>query len=192
MDTMAVGSGVQYVDAKAGARRGRRDRAATELLRGDRRPRLCTALWPTNLARMLIVAFDPVAAGLLKTPGQCGADVVVGEGQPFGTPMSFGGPYLGLFACRAEHVRKLPGRLVGESNDAEGRRAYVTTLRTREQDIRREKATSNVCTNQTLIAVTAAIQMAWLGTDGLREMALAVCPGHSLFARAVGRSRRRD
>ncbi len=121
---------------------------------------------------LLLVAFDPVAAGILKTPGSYGADVVVGEGQPFGTPLSFGGPYLGLFACRTEHVRRLPGRLVGETVDVEGRRAYVTTLRTREQDIRREKASSNVCTNQTLIAVVCAIQLSWLGTTGLREMAL--------------------
>ena len=121
---------------------------------------------------LLVVAFDPVAAGALKTPGAYGADVVVGEGQPFGTPLSFGGPYLGLFACRMEHVRRLPGRLVGETVDTEGRRAYVTTLRTREQDIRREKASSNVCTNQTLIAVVCAIQLGWLGTSGLRELAL--------------------
>jgi glycine dehydrogenase subunit 1 len=121
---------------------------------------------------LLLVAFDPVAAGLLRTPGSYGADVVVGEGQPFGTPLSFGGPYLGLFACRQEHVRRLPGRLVGETLDVEGRRSYVTTLRTREQDIRREKASSNVCTNQTLIAVVCAIQLAWLGTPGLRELAL--------------------
>lgn len=121
---------------------------------------------------LLAVAFDPVAAGLLRTPGSLGADVVVGEGQPFGTPLSFGGPYLGLFACRLAHVRRLPGRLVGETVDGGGRRAYVTTLRTREQDIRREKASSNVCTNQTLVAVVCAIQLSWLGTAGLRELAL--------------------
>jgi glycine dehydrogenase subunit 1 len=121
---------------------------------------------------LLVVAFDPVSAGVLKTPGSYGADVVVGEGQSFGTPLSFGGPYLGLFACRMEHVRRLPGRLVGETVDTHDRRAYVTTLRTREQDIRREKASSNVCTNQTLIAVVCAIQLGWLGTSGLRELAL--------------------
>src|SRR5438067_1101457 len=121
---------------------------------------------------LLLVAFDPVAAGLLRSPGDFGADVVVGEGQPFGTPLSFGGPYLGLFACKRDRVRRLPGRLVGETVDADGRRAYVTTLRTREQDIRREKASSNVCTNQTLIAVCCAIQLGWLGTTGLRELAL--------------------
>src|SRR5437588_4376929 len=126
---------------------------------------------------LLLVAFDPVAAGLLRSPGAYGADVVVGGGQPFGTPLSFGGPYLGLFACRQEHVRRLPGRLVGETVDADGRRAYVTTLRTREQDIRREKASSNVCTNQTLIAVCCAVHMAWLGTSGLRELALRCARG---------------
>jgi glycine dehydrogenase subunit 1 len=120
---------------------------------------------------LLVVAFDHVAAGILRAPGSYGADVVVGEGQPFGTPLSFGGPYLGLFSCRLEHIRRLPGRLVGETVDAEGRRAYVTTLRTREQDIRREKASSNVCTNQTLIAVCCAIQLSWLGTSGLAELA---------------------
>jgi glycine dehydrogenase subunit 1 len=130
------------------------------------------AAWARANDAMLLVAFDPVAAGLLRSPGSYGADVVVGEGQPFGTPLSLGGPYLGLFACRLEHVRRLPGRLVGETVDTEGRRAYVTTLRTREQDIRREKASSNVCTNQTLIAVCCAIQLAWLGTSGLRELAL--------------------
>ena len=123
---------------------------------------------------LTVAVVDPVALGLLKPPA---ADVAVGEGQPFGTPLSFGGPYLGLFATRMQHVRRLPGRLVGETVDTEGRRAYVTTLRTREQDIRREKASSNVCTNQTLIAVAWAIQLSWLGTSGLREMALRCAQG---------------
>ena len=134
---------------------------------------------------LLVVAFDPVASGVLRTPGSYGADVVVGEGQPFGTPLSFGGPYLGLFACKSEHVRRLPGRLVGETVDVEGRRAYVTTLRTREQDIRREKASSNVCTNQTLIAITCAIQLSWLGTTGLRELALRCARGTRYTREAV-------
>jgi glycine dehydrogenase subunit 1 len=121
---------------------------------------------------LLVVAFDPVCSGILKSPAQWGADVVVGEGQALGTALSFGGPYLGLFACNLDHVRRLPGRLVGETSDADGRRAYVTTLRAREQDIRREKATSNVCTNQTLMAVTAAVQLGWLGSSGLAEIAL--------------------
>jgi glycine dehydrogenase subunit 1 len=120
----------------------------------------------------LVVCFDPVSAGLLRPPGELGADVVVGEGQPFGTALGFGGPYLGLFACRRADVRRIPGRIVGETLDREGRHAYVMTLRAREQDIRRERASSNVCTNQTLMAVTAAIHLSWLGPDGLREVAL--------------------
>ena len=124
-------------------------------------------------------------------PARYGADVVVGEGQPFGTPLSLGGPYLGLFACRLEHVRRLPGRLVGETVDTEGRRAYVTTLRTREQDIRREKASSNVCTNQTLIAVCCAIQLSWLGTTGLRELALRCARATRYTPRGAARARRR-
>ena len=133
----------------------------------------------------LLVAIDPVAAGLLRTAGEDGADVVVGEGQPFGTPLSFGGPYLGLFACRMEHVRRLPGRLVGRTVDVEDRPAYVTTLRAREQDIRREKASSNVCTNQTLIAVACMIQMAWLGTSGLRELAIRCARGTRYTREAI-------
>ncbi|MHB8456927.1 MAG: PLP-dependent aminotransferase family protein, partial [Acidimicrobiales bacterium] len=120
----------------------------------------------------LVVCYDPIASGLLRTPGSFGADVAVGEGQALGVALGFGGPYLGLFSCRASDVRRLPGRLVGETVDTAGQRAYVTTLRAREQDIRREKASSNVCTNQTLMAVTAAIQLSWLGSAGLREIAL--------------------
>ncbi|MGA7834959.1 MAG: aminomethyl-transferring glycine dehydrogenase subunit GcvPA, partial [Acidimicrobiales bacterium] len=131
---------------------------------------------------LFVVGADPVAAGVLKTAGQWGADVFVGEGQAFGTPLSFGGPYLGLFACSEDQVRRLPGRIVGETVDSSDRRAFVTTLRAREQDIRREKATSNVCTNQTLMAVTAAIQLGWLGTYGLREVATRCARGaHYLY-----------
>jgi glycine dehydrogenase subunit 1 len=125
----------------------------------------------------LVVAFDHLAAGIVKSPGEWGADVVVGEGQCFGTPMALGGPYLGLFSCNLNDVRRLPGRVVGETVDLEGKRSYVTTLRTREQDIRREKASSNICTNQTLIAVTAAIQLGWLGSNGIRDMALRCARG---------------
>ena len=125
-----------------------------------------------RLGARLVVCADPVAAGLLRSPGELGADIVVGEGQAFGMALSFGGPYLGLFACRSTDVRRLPGRLVGETLDHDGRLAYVATLRAREQDIRRERASSNVCTNQTLMAVTAAIQLGWLGQAGLREVAL--------------------
>ncbi len=126
---------------------------------------------------LLVVGADPLAAGLLRSAGDWGADVMVGEGQVFGTALGFGGPYLGLFASAAAHVRRLPGRLVGETVDVDGRRAYVTTLRAREQDIRREKATSNVCTNQTLMAVTAAVQLGWLGTSGLTEVAIRCARG---------------
>ena len=136
---------------------------------------------------LFVVGADPVAAGVLKTAGQWGADVFVGEGQAFGTPLSFGGPYLGLFACTAAQVRRLPGRIVGETVDSSDRRAFVTTLRAREQDIRREKATSNVCTNQTLMAVTAAIQLGWLGTYGLREVATHCAQGaHYLYEGLLG------
>jgi glycine dehydrogenase subunit 1 len=132
----------------------------------------------------LVVVFDHLAAGVVKSPGEWGADVVVGEGQCFGTPMALGGPYLGLFSCRMDDVRRVPGRIVGETVDVEGKRAYVTTLRTREQDIRREKASSNICTNQTLIAVTAAIQLGWLGSNGIREMALR-CARATRYAREL-------
>jgi glycine dehydrogenase subunit 1 len=126
---------------------------------------------------LLVGAFDPVAAGLLRTPGEEGADVAVAEGQPLGAPLAFGGPYLGMLAVAGEHVRRLPGRLVGRTADGDGRTAYVTTLRAREQDIRREKASSNICTNQTLVAVAAMVQLAWLGTHGLRELALRCARG---------------
>ncbi|HUY87016.1 MAG TPA: aminomethyl-transferring glycine dehydrogenase subunit GcvPA [Acidimicrobiales bacterium] len=126
---------------------------------------------------LLILAIDPVSAGVLRSAGEFGADVAIGEGQVFGTALGFGGPYLGLFTCSMEHLRRLPGRLVGETSDTHGRRAYVTTLRAREQDIRREKASSNVCTNQTLMAITAAIQLAWLGTKGLRSLAVRCAQG---------------
>jgi glycine dehydrogenase subunit 1 len=126
---------------------------------------------------LFILGADPVAAGVLKTAGQWGADIFVGEGQPFGTPLAYGGPFLGLFACTEAQTRRLPGRIVGETVDSNDRRSFVTTLRAREQDIRREKATSNVCTNQTLMAVTAAIQLGWLGTQGLREVATRCAQG---------------
>jgi glycine dehydrogenase subunit 1 len=131
---------------------------------------------------LMVVGADPLAAGLLRSAGSWGADVMVGEGQMFGTSLGFGGPYLGLFACSTAHVRRLPGRLVGETVDVDNRTAYVTTLRAREQDIRREKATSNVCTNQTLMAVTAAIQLGWLGTSGLVEVATR-CARATRYAR---------
>jgi glycine dehydrogenase subunit 1 len=120
---------------------------------------------------LFIVSFDPISCGLLKRPGQYDADIAVAEGQCLGNPMGFGGPYVGLLACRDKYVRKVPGRLVGQTVDRGGRRCWVLTLQTREQHIRREKATSNICTNQGLIALRAAVYLAALGPQGLRETA---------------------
>ena len=120
---------------------------------------------------LLIVKLEPTAVGLLATPGVQGADIVVGDGQSLGQGLQFGGPTVGFLACAASHVRRLPGRVVGQTVDADGRRGYVMTLRTREQDIRRERATSNICTNQTLCAVAATVHLSWLGPQGLRELA---------------------
>ncbi len=120
---------------------------------------------------LLVVAADPVALVLLRSPGELGADIVVAEGQPFGNAPSFGGPVVGLFAARQKLVRKMPGRIVGATVDTEDRRGYVLTLQTREQQIRRAKATSNICTNQGLNALAATIHLSLLGREGLREVA---------------------
>ena len=120
---------------------------------------------------LLVQVFDPISLGLLRRPGDLGADIAVAEGQSLGTPMQYGGPYLGIMACREPFVRRLPGRIAGETVDRRGRRCWVLTLQTREQHIRREKATSNICTNQGLFALRAAIYLAVMGPQGLRETA---------------------
>jgi glycine dehydrogenase subunit 1 len=122
-------------------------------------------------ALLIAVVTEPVALGAIKSPGEMGADIVVGEGQSIGVGLQFGGPYVGLFACREKHVRQMPGRLAGETVDAEGKRGFVLTLSTREQHIRREKATSNICTNSGLCALAFSVHMTLLGEKGLRQLA---------------------
>ncbi len=119
---------------------------------------------------LLVMVVDPLSLGVLKRPGELGADVVVAEGQALGSPMQYGGPYLGVMACRDKFVRRLPGRLAGQTVDRRGRRCWVLTLQTREQHIRREKATSNICTNQGLFALRAAIYLTFMGPHGVREV----------------------
>jgi glycine dehydrogenase subunit 1 len=122
-------------------------------------------------ALLIAVVTEPVALGLINAPGEMGADIVVGEGQSIGVGLQFGGPYVGLFATREKFVRQMPGRLAGETVDAEGKRGFVLTLSTREQHIRREKATSNICTNSGLCALAFSVHMTLLGEKGLRQLA---------------------
>ena len=124
-----------------------------------------------NSSAAVVQAFDPISVGMLKRPGDYGVDVAVAEGQSLGTPMQYGGPFLGVFACKSTFVRKIPGRVVGQTVDRRGNRCFVLTLQTREQHIRREKATSNICTNQGLLALRASTYLALMGPQGMKEAA---------------------
>ena len=136
--------------------------------------------------QLITVTNEPLSLALLRPPGEFGADIAVGEGQSLGVPMSLGGPAFGFLACQKKFVRNIPGRLVGETIDSEGRRGFVLTLATREQHIRREKATSNICTSQTLCALAATVYMALLGKSGLRRIAeINVARAHDVKARLL-------
>ncbi len=132
----------------------------------------------------LIMSCNPIALAVMKTPGECGADIAVGEGQPLGLPLNFGGPYLGFMAADEKMVRKLPGRIVGETTDLNGERCFVLTMQAREQHIRREKASSNICSNEALCALTATVYLAAMGPEGLKKTA-RMCHDKAAYLRSV-------
>jgi glycine cleavage system P protein (glycine dehydrogenase) subunit 1 len=138
-------------------------------------------------ALLVVAVTEAMSLGLLKSPGACGADIVVAEGQSFGVPLSFGGPYVGLFATREKYARQIPGRLVGEAYDKKGRRGFVLTLATREQHIRREKATSNICTNEGLIALAATVYLETMGRRGVQEAAKQCAQKAAYAARQISK-----
>ena len=153
-------------------RRGHRRRlpAAAELPRRGRGHRGARRARPKEVGALVVVACDPIALSVLKPPGECGADVAVGEGQPLGNRLDYGGPSFGFFCATEEHIRRMPGRIAGETTDVDGRRGFVLTLQTREQHIRREKATHNICTAQALNALAGMIHLSWLGKRGFVEL----------------------
>ncbi len=146
-------------------------------------PAICSVAKEAGAAA--IVSCDPISLGFLEAPGAYGADIVVGDGQALGTGLNFGGPSFGFFAADQKYLRRLPGRIVGETTDSDGRRGWVLTLQTREQHIRREKATSNICTNQALCALTGLVYLTWLGASGLQELAQVILSRMDLLRREI-------
>ena len=164
---------------------------AAELPRRGRGPRDARRSGAREAGALAICACDPLPLALLKTPGECGVDIAVGEGQTLGNRLDFGGPSFGFFAVTEALMRRMPGRIAGETTDVDGKRGFVLTLQTREQHIRREKATSNICTAQALNALAGVIYLSWLGRRGIVELARADAAAHRLRARAAGGDRRR-